>query len=675
MVGSALARIFPRGDRRGPLVAAGTLVGAAGAAAWQGWGAAALLVGAAAATRAIVPLVARYALRRNAAVLPGGRYAHSAKTPLLGGLAIALPFLAFLVAQGTPHALGFALGAFLITAVGAYDDMRGISPRGKLLGQTAAALVLVGTGHHVPELLFPPWGSIPTTGFEIPLIVFWVVLVTNAINLIDGMDGLAATVALVAALAGTAFVGDPLPPLVLAGAILGFLRFNLPPARLFLGDSGSLLLGFSTAALALDGPASVNVPVALGLVALPVGDAALTTIRRWVRGKPVFVGDRGHVHHRLVDAWRSPSRVLLVLGLFAAAHAAAAVAFPDVRALGISTILWGALGLYLLALARQRLVRILLDRKTFRRLHLARHYATEALRLAERDADVVAVLDRMAGDFGLASLRVGALRVERASPAGELQVEEHIDCGDTVASWSAAFSHLDEVLAEERRTVLCDILRLAHRRLVALGSTAYRMATEPVHAPVPAAASGRPTVHFIAEGRDRLARIAPLVRETRRRGTLEPVVVHTGRRDDLGITAAQVRELGLEGPDIDLDVAPADAMVLAARVMERYHLLLETGRPAVVVVGESEAALACALVAKERGVAVAQISAPGGDTSQRPLLRMLRESLADLTLAARPEPGEGGQLYIIDGAGRVREGDAADLIPALEALLAAPAGF
>jgi UDP-GlcNAc:undecaprenyl-phosphate GlcNAc-1-phosphate transferase len=576
--------------------------------------------------------------------------------------------VAFLAWEGSPRSLGLALGAILIAATGAVDDLWGVSPRGKLAAQALAALVLFASGHRVPEVSVPPFGAVPTAGIEVLLVVFWVVLVTNAINLIDGMDGLAATAALVAALAAAASGMAPLAALVLAGAILGFLRFNLPPAQIFLGDSGSLLLGFATAGLLLGGAGPLNGPLVLALVALPVGDAALSTLRRLLRGKPVFSGDRGHVHHRLLDAWKSPRRVLPFLALFAATHAVSATLLRDLRALAASALLWGGLGLYLLGRAKPRWSRILLDRKRFRRLHLSRSYATGALRLAERGEDVGAVLDRVAADLGLVSLRVGSLRVERPCPRHAIQVEEHIDCGDSVASWSAAFEPSDAALAEEQRTILCDVLRLAHRRLVALEGTAYRMAEPPPPRP-PLVPTGKPRIHFVAEGRAGLARIAPLVRETRARGLLEPVVVHVGRRDDLLLTAAQMKELALEGPDIDLDVAPAEPIVLTARVMERYHALLEAGRPAAVVVGDAEPSLACALVAKEMGVAVAQVAPEAAPAPPGPLRRTLRDSLAPAGDRGRRPAGRGPQLLLADGLGRTREAPLDDLIPALEALL------
>src|SRR5262245_2827170 len=128
------------GDLRGPVVGAVVLAIAVVFAFVRGAYGALLFLGAASAARVLVPVVARFALQRDAAVLPGGRYAHAGKTPLLGGLAIALPFIAFLFFRGTPYAIGLALGSLVMVGVGAYDDLRGISPRGKLLGQAVAAL-------------------------------------------------------------------------------------------------------------------------------------------------------------------------------------------------------------------------------------------------------------------------------------------------------------------------------------------------------------------------------------------------------------------------------------------------------------------------------------------------------------------------------------------------------
>jgi UDP-GlcNAc:undecaprenyl-phosphate GlcNAc-1-phosphate transferase len=364
----ARARNAGSPDRRPRLVAA-ALVAVAGLVAWRFSVPAALwCVAAAATTWAMVPWVSRFAVRRGATVLPGGRSIHTEPTPLLGGLAIFVPFAAFLFTTGRTQDAGLAVGCAVMALAGACDDIRGLSPRLKILAQVLAALALACTGYTVQALSIPPFGALPTAGVEILVVVFWVVLVTNAVNLIDGMDGLASMLVLVAA-ASCALLGfAPLPAIVLAGACLGFLRHNLPRARIFLGDAGSLVLGFAASALLLRGGDVAPLPVMLGVVAVPLGDVALTAARRWVRGKPIFSGDRRHLHHRLLDMWGTPARVVFGLTLFAAAQAAVVARMPDLRGLGAVAGLWAAAILFLVVRSRPRWTRILLHRKTFRKL-------------------------------------------------------------------------------------------------------------------------------------------------------------------------------------------------------------------------------------------------------------------------------------------------------------------
>ena len=638
-----------------------------------------LFLGGAFATWFVVPAVARFALRRNAAVLPGGRSIHATRTPLLGGIAVSFPFVAYLAIAGGALNHGLALGCALMVTLGAFDDVRGVSPRVKILGQVAGALILFGAGYRVPALLIPPFGAIHTTGFEVIAVIFWVVLITNAINLIDGMDGLATSLVLVAAVACALLGFAPAASLVLAGATLGFLRHNLPRARIFLGDAGSLMLGFAVAGFLLNGAGPVNLPVALGVVAIPLGDVALSTVRRWLRGKPIFTGDRGHVHHRLLEAWGSPGWTLAGLAVFAAIQAAILGLMPDAAGLALAGLAWILALSYLLHKVRPRWTRILLSRRAFRKTHLVRHYSTESLRLAEHSADVAGVLERVAVDFDLTSVRLRTIRIDRPPDPGGVLVEEHIDCGQTTAFWSATFTPTDTVLAEEQRTILCDLLRLADSRLTALSGAPEPVVSaiaRPKRAAEPAPA--RPRIHFVADGRERLKRISPFVCETRRRRVLEPMVIYTGCRDALGLTDPQLRELGLEVPSVELDVPARGGILFTARVIERYDALVETSPPAVVVVGNSEASVACAMVAKERGLAVAHV----GTEDSRPLPRKLTESLADITLPARdlgrrPAPGqllfggepEGGESEGGEPERNRLDPDATLVVPALEALL------
>ena len=260
--------------------------------------------------------------------------------PRLGGLAIVLAVLAGLAGLAwTPNGLRAALGGdwlrlggFLVPGavvllVGLYDDVRGATPGQKLAVQMVAAAAAWWLGFRMnalPVLGFP----IRSTALSFLLTVVWIVAVTNAVNLLDGLDGLAVGVAFFVAIsvfAVSLMQRDLLVSalaVILAGALLGFLRFNSPPARIFLGDTGSLFLGclFSTLALAVARsatPMARTVPyIALGL---PLLDMALTMARRAIRGKALFAADCDHVHHRLVAKKRGYRQAILTLYAVAAA--------------------------------------------------------------------------------------------------------------------------------------------------------------------------------------------------------------------------------------------------------------------------------------------------------------------------------------------------------------------
>ena len=262
------------------------------------------------------------------------------RVPRLGGLAIVLAVLAGVTALWcTPNGLRatlsgdwFWLGRFLVAGVvvllvGLYDDLRGATPGQKLAVQMVAAALAWWLGFRM--------NALPAVGFPIRfaavsffLTVVWIVAVTNAVNLLDGLDGLAGGVAFFAAI--SVFVvslmqqDQPASALavILAGALLGFLRFNSPPARIFLGDTGSLFLGcvLSTLALAVARgatPMAQTVPyVALGL---PLLDMVLTVARRAIRGKSLFAADCDHIHHRLVARKQGYRQAILTLYAVAAA--------------------------------------------------------------------------------------------------------------------------------------------------------------------------------------------------------------------------------------------------------------------------------------------------------------------------------------------------------------------
>ncbi len=278
------------------------------------------------------------AMRKGWVSLPQeGRHVHNTPLPRLGGVAI---FLAFSLSLSLWLALsalfprlqsGIApatllriyLPSCLIFCVGIYDDLRGVSPYVKFATQAFAATVLFIGGMRILDLpvLFGlralPWFV------GLPLTILWVAAITNAFNLIDGLDGLAAgsglfstMVFFVVALVGHSWLGA-LMSVALAGAILGFLRFNFNPATIFLGDSGSLFIGFVLSALALAGaqkaPTLVAVAIPVVSFGLPILETLLSIVRRLISGRPIFTADREHIHHKLLQMGFSHRQVVMVL--------------------------------------------------------------------------------------------------------------------------------------------------------------------------------------------------------------------------------------------------------------------------------------------------------------------------------------------------------------------------
>jgi UDP-GlcNAc:undecaprenyl-phosphate GlcNAc-1-phosphate transferase len=265
------------------------------------------------------------------------RQIHQSALPRLGGVAI---FLAFSVSLAVWLGLSFFfpklveglapvtlfriyIPACVIFCLGLYDDLRGASPYLKFSVQAIAAAMLFAGGMRVLDLPLI-FGSHAFPWFiGLPLTVLWVVAVTNAFNLIDGLDGLAAGSALfstmvffVVSLVVHSWLGS-LMSVTLAGAILGFLRFNFNPATIFLGDSGSLFIGFMLSALALAGaqkaPTFVAVAIPVVSFGLPILETMLSIVRRLISGRPVFTADREHIHHKLLQMGFSHRQVVIVL--------------------------------------------------------------------------------------------------------------------------------------------------------------------------------------------------------------------------------------------------------------------------------------------------------------------------------------------------------------------------
>lgn len=276
-------------------------------------------------TYVITPMVKSLAIKIGAVDKPDARKVHSGTIPRLGGLAIFIGYItSVLINVPTSDDLwGLLLGSFFLVCIGIWDDVAQIGPKTKLMGQIIAAGILVAFGIEV-EFITNPWGHmIYLDYFSVPLTIFWVVGFTNIVNLIDGLDGLAAGISLIACLAIFSITWQmgqtdlALLTLALAGAACGFLRYNFNPAKIFMGDTGSMLLGYSMAAISIMGAVKTAAAVALVVpvivMGLPILDTAFAIIRRRINGKPVFKPDKGHVHHRLLAMGLSQKQAVLLM--------------------------------------------------------------------------------------------------------------------------------------------------------------------------------------------------------------------------------------------------------------------------------------------------------------------------------------------------------------------------
>jgi UDP-GlcNAc:undecaprenyl-phosphate/decaprenyl-phosphate GlcNAc-1-phosphate transferase len=298
----------------------------------------AAFVAAGAISFVLTPLVRRNAIRWRLVDRPNHRRVNTRPVPRGGGVAIAFGFLAVAIAvvavagelpfveRRVPIDVGnlaaLLVGGAAAAAIGLVDDFVDLRARWQLLGQlglAAGAVVLLGV-----EIGFVqnPFGSGPI-GFEGPFAagftILWIVGMINSVNFIDGLDGLSSGIALIAALtlgiiSLTASIAQPLVALLcfaLAGACLGFLRWNFHPARIFAGTSGTMFIGYALAVLSILG--SAKVAVALLVLGVPIIDAFWIIVRRLLAGRSPFSPDRGHIHHRLLDLGLSHRQTVLLI--------------------------------------------------------------------------------------------------------------------------------------------------------------------------------------------------------------------------------------------------------------------------------------------------------------------------------------------------------------------------
>jgi UDP-GlcNAc:undecaprenyl-phosphate GlcNAc-1-phosphate transferase len=367
------------------------------------------------------------------------RKIHGRPVPRLGGIAIVAAFYLPLVAlfffetevgrlflAERNQALGLFVGGILIALLGVYDDLRGAGAKLKFLVQFLVAGLVYYLGFRINSVANPFGESIQLGWMGLPFTLFWIVGVINAMNLIDGLDGLAGGVGLVAVT--TTFLialqqGHPLMILLcgaLAGAILGFLVYNFNPASIFMGDSGSMFLGFVLAASAIQSnqksttAVAVLVPaIALGL---PILDTLLAMSRRAVRGRPLFRADKEHIHHRLLALGLSHKQAVLVLYGLCLLFGAVALMLTFANSLQTAAVLVSLLILAFFFLRRLGYIRFetnhfLSDqRRRNRVLRAAVRPFAERLRKASSASEIWEAVRESASIFGAPCVRLQLAR-------------------------------------------------------------------------------------------------------------------------------------------------------------------------------------------------------------------------------------------------------------------------
>lgn len=299
----------------------------------------------------MTPLVMRLAISVGITDHPNERSVNRRPNmPLLGGMAVGLGFaagLAVAIRQIGPtlpedHLFALAVGGALVLVAGIYDDRSGMNPWIKFSVQIIAAVFAISSGYQIDHLtepffrttfIFPTWLSWIVT-------IVWIVTITNAINLVDGLDGLAAgvaaiiaaTLAFLAAQAGEIFgacIG-----VAMVGALLGFLPFNFSPARIFLGDTGALFIGYVLSLLALEGYRQLTIltfVVPVFALAVPILDTTLSVIRRLRTRSRIFGADRLHMHHRMLESEGSARSAVLQVYILTAAFCLISLAFSNLE--------------------------------------------------------------------------------------------------------------------------------------------------------------------------------------------------------------------------------------------------------------------------------------------------------------------------------------------------------
>jgi UDP-GlcNAc:undecaprenyl-phosphate/decaprenyl-phosphate GlcNAc-1-phosphate transferase len=339
----------------------------------------------------LTPVVSQAAWRAGVVDAPGeGRRQHERPTPLLGGIAIlgaiAIPSLAL----GHNHGFwGIMAGAALMSLLGALDDIYPLHPGPKIIGQVLIAAIPASLGITIDHITLPLAGAFDLGVMQYPVTVLWIVAIANIVNFIDGLDGLAAGFCAIASLtfailaASLGRVDAAAISAIVAGAAIGFLIYNFNPATIFMGDSGSLMLGYLLAALSIQGvlktAAAVSLVFPLIVLALPILDTSFVILKRLKYRQPIYQADRWHFHHRFSNIGFSQRRTAVYLYAWCASLSALALAIRFVPShrhdwSPVTVVVLGGLGL--LAVATSVYVIYLLEIIKLRHL--------QALRLRRR---------------------------------------------------------------------------------------------------------------------------------------------------------------------------------------------------------------------------------------------------------------------------------------------------
>jgi UDP-GlcNAc:undecaprenyl-phosphate/decaprenyl-phosphate GlcNAc-1-phosphate transferase len=288
----------------------------------------------------VTPFVKKMAIKIGATDVPNSRKVHQKIMPRLGGLAIYISFiLGFLILQPeSPYKLPILLGSAVIIVTGILDDIFQLPAKWKLIGQLIAAAIVIFSGVNLEFINLPFGGTIEFGIFSIPLTFLWIVGITNAINLIDGLDGLAAGVSSIGliTISGMAIImGDTFVMsigFILLGSTLGFLIYNFYPAKIFMGDTGALFLGYMIAVLSLLGFKNITVIsliVPIIILGVPISDTFFAIIRRLIHNKPLSAPDKSHLHHCLLRLGYSHRKTVLLIYGMSALFSLAAIIFSQ----------------------------------------------------------------------------------------------------------------------------------------------------------------------------------------------------------------------------------------------------------------------------------------------------------------------------------------------------------